>query len=90
MNTLHFDIIKFYSVGLRQNKNICTCENIRNFKFNFLTTTTMNIVKEVLEREQKDLEKFKTIQVEKHIECRLDLGMLMCSDPNELDEKRLK
>jgi len=50
----------------------------------------MNIVKDVLEKEQRDLEKFKTIQVEKLLDCRTDLGMLMCTDPNELDEKSFK
>lgn len=50
----------------------------------------MNIVKEVLERERRDLERFKSIQVDKHIECRTDLGLLMCTDPNELDERTLK
>lgn len=50
----------------------------------------MDIVKEVLEKEQRELEKFKSIQVEKHVECRTDLGLLMCTDPNELDERTFK
>lgn len=50
----------------------------------------MDIVREILEKEQRDLEKFKSIQVEKHLEVRTDLGLLMCSDPNDLDGKALK
>lgn len=50
----------------------------------------MDIVKEILEKEQRDLEKFKSIKVDKHLEVRSDLGMLMCSDPNDFDENQLK
>lgn len=50
----------------------------------------MDIVREILEKEQRDLEKFKSIQVAKHLEVRTDLGLLMCSDPNDLDGKALK
>lgn len=50
----------------------------------------MDIVQTVLEKQQKELEKFKTIVVNKHLECTIDLGFLMCSDPNELEEKRIK
>lgn len=50
----------------------------------------MDIVREILEKEQRDLEKFKSIQVAKHLEVRTDLGLLMCSDPNDLDGKSLK
>lgn len=50
----------------------------------------MDIVKRVLEEEQREAEKYKTIEVNKHLETKIDLGYLLCSDPNELDEKRLK
>lgn len=50
----------------------------------------MDIVQAVLEKQQKDLEKFKTINVEKHLECNIDLGFLMCYDPNDIDETQLK
>lgn len=50
----------------------------------------MDIVRRVLEEERRDLEKFKSIQVEKHLEAKIDLGYLMCSDPNDLDENRIK
>lgn len=50
----------------------------------------MDIVREVLEKEQRELEKFKTIQVEKHLEVRTDLGLLMVADPNDLDTQALK
>lgn len=50
----------------------------------------MDIVREILEKEQRELEKFKTIQVTKHLDVRTDLGLLMCSDPNDLDTQSLK
>lgn len=50
----------------------------------------MDIVKEILEKERKELEKYKTIEVTKHLDVRTDLGFLMCSDPNDLDDKKLK
>ena len=50
----------------------------------------MNIVKEVLEKQAKELEKFKTINVKKHEEVKLDFGHLMISDPNNFDENELK
>lgn len=50
----------------------------------------MDIVKRVLEEEQREAEKFKSITVNKHLETKIDLGYLLCSDPNDLDEKRLK
>lgn len=49
----------------------------------------MDIVNDVLRQASKNLEKFKTIDVKKHLEVRTDIGMLMCSDPNELDDKQL-
>lgn len=50
----------------------------------------MDIVRRVLDEEKRELEKFKSIQVEKHLDAKIDLGYLLCSDPNELDEIRLK
>lgn len=50
----------------------------------------MDIVRRVLDEEKRELEKFKSIQVDKHLEAKIDLGYLMCSDPNELDEVRLQ
>lgn len=50
----------------------------------------MEIVQEVLRKQQKDAQKYKTIQVEKHLDCNIDVGRLLLKDPNELDEDRLK
>lgn len=50
----------------------------------------MDIVQEVLRREQENLAKFKPITVEKHLEVENDLGLLLCSDPNDLDENLLR
>jgi regulator of ribosome biosynthesis len=50
----------------------------------------MDIVKEVLEKQKKDLEKYKPTTVEKHLEVNLDVGHLMCSDPNYFDEEKFK
>lgn len=50
----------------------------------------MEVVKEILEKQQRDLEKYKPIHVDKHLECRIDVGMMLCSDPNDLDEELLK
>lgn len=50
----------------------------------------MDIVRQVLEQERRDLEKFKSIEVIKHLEAKIDLGYLMCSDVNDLDETNLK
>lgn len=50
----------------------------------------MDIVKRVLEEEQREAEKYKSIEVNKHLEVKIDLGYLLCSDPNDLDEKRFK
>lgn len=50
----------------------------------------MDIVKRILDEEKQELEKFKSISVEKHLDAKIDLGYLLCSDPNELDEVRLK
>lgn len=50
----------------------------------------MDIVQRVLDEEKRELEKFKSIQVEKHLEAKIDLGYLLCSDPNDLDERSFK
>lgn len=50
----------------------------------------MDIVRQVLEQERRDLEKFKSIEVLKHLDTKVDLGYLMCSDVNDLDESSLK
>lgn len=44
----------------------------------------MDIVKEVLEKQQRALEKYKPITVDKHLEVHLDVGSLLCTDPNDL------
>jgi hypothetical protein len=51
---------------------------------------TMDIVKQVLEKQAKDAEKYKTINVTKHEEVKVDLGHLLVSDPNSFDENELK
>jgi len=50
----------------------------------------MDIVKEVLEKQAKEAEKYKSINVTKHEEVKLDLGHLLISDPNSFDESELK
>lgn len=50
----------------------------------------MDIVRRVLDEDKREVEKHKSIEVEKHLEVKVDLGYLLCSDPNDLDEKRLK
>lgn len=50
----------------------------------------MEVVREVLEKQQRELEKYKSIEVEKHLECRIDVGMMLCSDPNDLDQELLE
>lgn len=50
----------------------------------------MDIVKAVLDKQNEELSKYKSITVEKKEEVALDLGHLMCTDPIELDEKELR
>lgn len=50
----------------------------------------MDIVNEILEKEQKKAEKYKPITVEKHLELEFDIGTLLASDTNDLDIKSLK
>ncbi|KAJ0177033.1 hypothetical protein K1T71_007042 [Dendrolimus kikuchii] len=49
----------------------------------------MDIVNEILEREQKKAEKYKPITVEKHLELEFDIGTLLACDTNDLDTKLL-
>ncbi|CAK1546996.1 unnamed protein product [Leptosia nina] len=50
----------------------------------------MDIVNDILEREQKKAEKYKPIVVEKHLELEFDVGTLLTSDTNDLDSKLIK
>lgn len=50
----------------------------------------MDIVKEVLDKQAKEAEKYKSINVTKHEEVKIDLGHLLISDPNNFDEIELK
>lgn len=50
----------------------------------------MDIVNEILEKEQKKAEKYKPITVEKHLELEFDVGTLLASDTNDLDISSLK
>lgn len=50
----------------------------------------MDIVNQILEREQKKAEKYKPISVEKHLDPEFDIGTLLASDTNDLDAKLLK
>lgn len=43
-----------------------------------------------IEEEQREAVNSKSFEVNKHLEAKIDLGYLLCSDPNDLDEKRLK
>ncbi|XP_069692293.1 ribosome biogenesis regulatory protein homolog [Periplaneta americana] len=50
----------------------------------------MDIVSQVLEKAAKEAEKFKPINVEKHLELEYDLGTLLAIDTNDLDVQQLK
>ncbi|KAG5679392.1 hypothetical protein PVAND_008960 [Polypedilum vanderplanki] len=47
----------------------------------------MDIVKEVLEKQAKESAKYKSIEVIKHEEVKIDCGRLMISDPNSFTEE---
>ncbi|EDV97469.1 ribosome biogenesis regulatory protein homolog [Drosophila grimshawi] len=49
----------------------------------------MDVVKAVLEKHQKELDKYKPITVEKHLECRIDVGTLLITDPNDLEDRQI-
>ncbi|XP_045497328.1 ribosome biogenesis regulatory protein homolog [Colias croceus] len=50
----------------------------------------MDIVNEILEREQKKAEKYKPITVEKHLDVEFDIGTLVACDTNDLESKPIK
>lgn len=50
----------------------------------------MDIVKSVLDKQKKELEKYKPIVVEKHLEVGIDIGHLMVTDPNYFDDEKLR
>lgn len=50
----------------------------------------MDIVRQVLDEERREAEKYKSIEVVKHLDADVDLGYLLCSDGNELDEQQLR
>lgn len=50
----------------------------------------MDIVTQVLEKQAKELQSYKPITVEKHLELELDVGALLAIDKNDLDAKALK
>ena len=47
----------------------------------------MEIVKEVLEKQAKEIEKYKSINVTKHEDVKIDAGRLMISDPNSFTDE---
>lgn len=50
----------------------------------------MDIVKEVFEKQAKEAEKYRTINVTKHEEVKVDIGHLLISDPNSFVESEFK
>lgn len=50
----------------------------------------MDIVTQILNKAAKDAEKFKTTEVEKHLDLEIDLGSLVAFDINQLDLKELR
>uniref|UniRef100_A0A182JHH6 Ribosome biogenesis regulatory protein n=1 Tax=Anopheles atroparvus TaxID=41427 RepID=A0A182JHH6_ANOAO len=50
----------------------------------------MDIVQEVLEKQQADRQKYKPITVEKQLEPTIDLGHLMVTDPNYFDDEQMR
>lgn len=50
----------------------------------------MDIVQEVLQKQKKELEKYKPITVEKHLEVNIDVGHLLVTDPNYFDDDLFK
>lgn len=69
--------------------NIRHCTNTRVAKQE-IKGIRMDIVKEVLEKQAKEAEKYRTINVNKHEEVKVDIGHLLISDPNIFDESELK
>lgn len=68
------------------------CQHSRLFNkcARYLFNVNMDIVNEILEREQRKADKYKSINVEKHLELDIDLGTLLATDSNDLDNKLLK
>lgn len=50
----------------------------------------MEIVRNVLNKQQKQLAKYKPITVDKLLDCHIDVGRLLVKDPNDLQESRLQ
>ncbi|XP_022114034.2 ribosome biogenesis regulatory protein homolog [Pieris rapae] len=50
----------------------------------------MDLVNEILEREQQKADKYKPIAVEKHLDVEFDIGTLVAFDTNDLDSKLIK
>lgn len=50
----------------------------------------MDVVKQVLEKQAKEAEKYKSINVTKHEEVKIDLGHLLINDPNNFEENELR
>ncbi|KFB51552.1 hypothetical protein ZHAS_00019618 [Anopheles sinensis] len=50
----------------------------------------MDIVKEVLEKQQKEQQKYKPITVEKPLDPTIDIGHLMVTDPNYFDDEQMR
>lgn len=46
----------------------------------------MDVVKEVLDTYKK----YKPITVDKHLDCHIDVGMMLIKDPNDLDANDMK
>ncbi|XP_044760569.1 ribosome biogenesis regulatory protein homolog [Coccinella septempunctata] len=50
----------------------------------------MVVLKEILKQSEQESLKYKSIDVQKHLEVQLDVGSLLAADPNVLDEQSLK
>lgn len=49
----------------------------------------MDVVSNILDKSAKEAEKYKSIQVNKHLDLDYDLGTLLVGDNNDLDIKSL-
>ncbi|XP_053672938.1 ribosome biogenesis regulatory protein homolog isoform X2 [Anopheles nili] len=50
----------------------------------------MDIVKEILDKQQQTLQKYKPITVQKSLDPTIDAGHLLVSDPNYFDDEQMK
>lgn len=50
----------------------------------------MGIVTEILEKANKDAEKYKPITVKKHLDLEYDLGTLLATDSNDFDAEQYR